>query len=190
MTPLARSAAAAALLAVPVAMERIVTGISEAWWGHVLFPVTQLLGWVLVLTVVNELRKALPPATRAGRAGARIVQAASVLGMVFAVTYGATAAVTGEPLEATFIAFGLGFLALVIGGFTWGVHLLRHGGVPAGAGLTVVAAFGLVAIVIGVDPWHDVALLSSYVAWMLVGRGTSVSARARRPVRAAASLSA
>ena len=90
--------------------------------------------------------------------------------MLFAGVYAITA-LDGEPLEASFVFFLLGFLALFVGGLAWGTSLLRSGASMAGGGLLATAVAGLLAMLLGMDPWHDVFLLSSYAAWTLVGRG-------------------
>jgi hypothetical protein len=35
-----------------------------------------------------------------------------------------------------------------------------------------VAVLGFAAMAIGSDPFHDIALVGSYLAWILVGRAT------------------
>jgi hypothetical protein len=113
-------------------------------------------------------------ATRAGASpwGARLVHAGCALQLVFAVGYGATALARGEPSEGMFVAFLLGFLALTAGGVTWGVRLLRaRRAAPAGTGLLAVAGLGFLAMAVGMDPFHDIFLLSSYAAWVAVGLG-------------------
>ena len=68
--------------------------------------------------------------------------------------------------------FLLGFLALFVGGLAWGTSLLRSGASMAGGGLLATAVAGSsLAMLVGMVPWHDVFLLSSYAAWTLVGRG-------------------
>ena len=58
----------------------------------------------------------------------------------------------------------------------WGISLARTAaGRTAGWGLVATAVLGLLAMLFGVDPWHDVFLLSSYAAWTVVGLGASPS---------------
>ncbi len=76
-----------------------------------------------------------------------------------------------------FVAFLLGFLALTAGGVIWGVRLRRNRrAAPAGAGLLAVAVLGFLAMALGMDPFHDVFLLSSYAAWVAVGMGAERAA--------------
>jgi hypothetical protein len=168
MNAFARSAVAAVLLIVPVAVETLAQGDDPAWWSHVVFVVSQLVAWFLLLSVSRLL------AARVGgsRWGSRLVQAGCILQLVFAAGYGITTVVRGEPFEGMFLAFSLGFLALTAGGLTWGIRLLRaHRAAPAGAGLLAVGLLGFLAMALGMDPFHDIFLLSSYAAWVAVGLG-------------------
>jgi hypothetical protein len=174
MTASTKSALAALLLIVPVAVEILVGSDRLAQWGDGAFAVSQLVGWWLLLSLSRML------ASRAGgsRWGSRLVQAGCVLQLVFAAGYGLTAVVQGEPAEGMFVAFLLGFLALTAGGATWGIRLVRaRRAAPAGTGLLAVAVLGFLAVAVGVDPFHDIFLLSSYAAWVAVGRGTERAAR-------------
>lgn len=178
MNAFTRSTAAAVLLAVPVAVEALV-GADDLPAGNVVFAVTQVAGWSLLLSVSRLL------AARAGgsRWGSRLVQAGCVLQLVFAVGYGITAAVLGAPFEGMFVVFLLGFLALTAGGVTWGIRLRRaRAAAPAASGLLMVAILGFLAMAVAVDPFHDIFLLSSYVAWVAVGLGAARCARAQEPM--------
>jgi hypothetical protein len=42
-----------------------------------------------------------------------------------------------------------------------------------------VAGLGFLAMAVGVDPFHDIFLLSSYVAWVAVGLGVDRTATER-----------
>ncbi len=173
MNAFARSALAAVLLIVPVAVETIVRSDQLALWGHGVFVVSQLVGWSLLLSLSRRL------AALAGgsRWGSRLVQAGCVLQLVFAAGYGITVAVQGEPLEGMFVAFLLGFLALTVGGLIWGIRIvLARRAAPAGTGLLAVAVLGFLAMALGMDPFHDIFLLSSYAAWIAVGLGTDRAA--------------
>ncbi|HET6667657.1 MAG TPA: hypothetical protein VFG98_10290 [Intrasporangium sp.] len=176
MNALTKSAVAAAVLVVPVAVETLVRSDNLGRWAHGVFAASQLAGWTLLLSLSRLL------ASRAGgsRWGSRLVQAGCVLQVVFAVGYGITALVRGEPFEGMFVAFLLGFLALTAGGLIWGIRLLRaHRAAPAGTGLLAVAVSGFLAVAVGVDPFHDIFLLSSYVAWVAVGLGVDRSSTER-----------
>jgi hypothetical protein len=169
MNALIRSAVAAVLLIVPVAVETLVRSDHLALWSHGVFVVSQLAGWCLLLSLSRLL------AARAGgsRWGSRLVQAGCLLQLVFAAGYGITTAVQGEPSEAMFVFFLLAFLSLTAGGLTWGIRLLRaHRAAPAGSGLLAVGVLGFLAMAVGMDPFHDIFLLSSYAAWVAVGLGS------------------
>ena len=162
-----RAAVAAVVLIVPVVLELAWPAFGDHVLGSEIFAVSQLTGWLLLLSVC---RQGLVPARRGARIGRRSVLVGCVLQMLFAGVYAITA-LGGEPLEASFVFFLLGFLALFIGGLAWGTSLLRSGASMAGGGLLATAVAGLLAMLLGMDPWHDVFLLSSYAAWTLVGRG-------------------
>ena len=174
MNALTRSALAAVLLVVPVAVETLVRSDHLALWGHGVFVVSQIAGWSLLLSLCRLLEGRVG----GSRWGFRLVQAGCVLQLLFAVGYGITTAAQGEPFEGIFVVFLLAFLTLTAGGLTWGIRLLRaRRAAPAGAGLLAVAVLGFLAMALGMDPFHDVFLLSSYVAWVLVGLGTERAAR-------------
>jgi hypothetical protein len=173
MNAMTRSGLAAVLLIVPVAVETLVRSDHLALWAHGLFAASQLAGWALLLSMSRLL------AARVGgsRWGSRLVQAGCVLQLLFAVGYGVTALVQGEPDEGIFVVLLLAFLALTAGGVTWGLRLVRsHRGTPAGTGLLAVAILGFLAMALGMDPFHDIFLLSSYAAWIAVGLGAHQAA--------------
>ncbi len=168
MNAFARSALAAVLLIVPVAIEIFVGADALGLAGHVVFVVTQLAGWGLLVSTVRLLFDR----ASGSRWGFRLVWGGCVLQLVFAAGYGVTALMLGEPFEGMFVVFLVAFLALTIGGLAWGSRLLRaRRAAPAGAGLLAVAVLGFLAIAVAVDPFHDVFLLSSYAAWVAVGLG-------------------
>jgi hypothetical protein len=176
MNALTKSAVAAGLLIVPVAVETVVRSDHLALWGHAVFVVSQLAGWLLLLSLSRQL------AARVGgsRWGARLVRAGCILQLVFAAGYGITVAWPGEPSEGMFVAFLLAFLSLTAGGLIWGTRLLRaHRASPAGAGLLAVGILGFLAMALGMDPFHDIFLLLSYAAWIAVGLGTERADRAQ-----------
>jgi hypothetical protein len=171
--PLTRAAVAAALLISPVAFQAFAPEAADGVIGHLSFALSQLAAWLLLATVV---RMVPVPDRRWARIGRRAVLTGVAGQLAFALIYGATA-LDGEPLEAAFVFFLLGFLGLVVGGTAWGSALLRAPvGHAAGAGLIGVAALGLLAMLVGVDPFHDIFLLTSYAAWLLVGRGARPAA--------------
>ena len=162
-----RSVVASLLLAVPVVAETThVTG--DQWWGEVSFAVTQAAGWTLLATVV----RALPAGTAgSGRWGRRLVMGGVALEATFALLYLATYAASGEPSVAVWPVFLAGFLALTAGCVIWARGLRRLASYRlAGTGLMGVAVLGFAAMAIGSDPFHDIALVGSYLAWIVVGR--------------------
>jgi hypothetical protein len=167
MSSSSRTAAAAVALAVPVALELAWPPFGDHAWGLEIFAVSQVAGWSLLLSVC---RRSTAPLTRAARVGRRCVLVGCGLQLAFAAVFAVTAT-DGEPLEAAFGLFLLGFLALFLGGATWGIHHARAGARLAGVGLVSTGVLGLLAVLVGLDPWHDAFLLSSYAAWVLVGRG-------------------
>lgn len=166
MTTTIRAAVAAVVLIVPIALETAFTSDDDAQWSHLVFAGSQVMGWLLLLTVALALREA----AGGSRWGQRLVIAGCALQLVFAVGYGALAAASGEPDEGIFVVFLAAFLALTAGGLTWGLRIHRQSPV-AGRGLIAVAALGFLAMAVGADPFHDLLLLSSYAAWVVVGRG-------------------
>jgi hypothetical protein len=157
-----RSAIAAIVLIVPVALELAWSPFGDHVLGLEVFALSQLAGWLLLWSVC---RTASAPAGRVARFGRRAVLAGCWLQVTFAATYAATA-VDNEPLEASFVFLLLGFLVLFVGGLAWGLRLPRI----SGAVVVTAGSLGLLAMLVGVDPWHDVFLLGSYAAWGAVGR--------------------
>ncbi len=176
MTTTARSAIAAVVLIVPVAIETVFSSDGDATWAHLVFATSQLAGWILLLTVVLALRDRIG----GSRWGERLVTTGCALQIAFAVVYGALSAARGEPAESVFVLFLAAFLALTVGGLIWGLRIVRRES-EAGRGLVAVATLGFLAIAVGVDPFHDLLLLSSYAAWLVVGRAAD-AATAPTPV--------
>ena len=166
MGPRSRSVLSAVLLSVPVVAEATHL-IGDQLWGEVLFALSQVAGWALVLSVVGSLAAAV----EAGRWGPRLVRTGVVLQLLFGVLYLGTLVADLEPDGPVFLPFLLGFLALTVGGLVWARALRRTAARTAGTGLLGVAVLGFAAIAVGSDPFHDVALVGSYLAWVLVGRG-------------------
>lgn len=176
-SPALAGAVAAVVLIVPVVAEILVPSFGDS--GHLVFATSQLVGWALVASVCISGLRAVPRLrqTRAGRLGGRSLLAGCACQVAFTVVYGVSAAVSGEPLEAAFVLFLLGFLAQLVGGIAWARSLLRAPAVRrAGLGVLATAVLGFLAIAVGVDPFHDVFLLSSYAAWAVVGWGLAVVA--------------
>lgn len=167
-TTTVRSVLAWILLALPVAAEAVHLVDDEARGVVELFALTQLAGWVLVWTVVRDLRSV---ASGSGRWGPRLVTAGVIFQAGFAAAYLVSSLVAGEPAEASFIAFLLGFVGLTVGGLVWSVRLRRTPWTLARLGLAGVAVLGLGAIAAGDNVVHELALQGSYLSWVLVGIG-------------------
>ena len=175
MTSTTRAVLASLVLAVPVAVEAFWLHSDDGLAGHLTFAASQLVGWLLLLLVVRTLAR-----DGSGRRWPRVVQAGVVLQAGFATAYAVGTVLTGKPWERVFVLFLLGFLLLTVGGIGWGRRLLRSGSREAGLGLVLVGVLGFLALAVGATWWHDVMLLGSYAAWVLVGAG------ADRPVRGGA----
>lgn len=167
-----RAIAAACALIIPVVAELIWPSFGDS--GHLVFAICQLIGWVLVASILVEIGRLFPSldSRRAGRVGRRILLVGCGLQVLFALAYGVTAVVSGEPNEASFVLFLAGFLAQLVGGIIWWramrfeprLRLTR-------IGVLSTAILGFLAMAVGNDPFHDIFLLSSFAAWVLVGVG-------------------
>ncbi len=179
--PFVRATVAAVLLIVPVSVQALAPDVADRVAGHLAFAFSQLVGWLLLVAVARAV-KAPRRATRIGRG---VVLAGIGCQVGFAAVYGITA-LDGEPLEASFVLFLLGFLAFAVGGITAGSSLVRRTDHRlAGGGLLGIGIAGLLAMLVGVDPFHDLFLLSSYAAWPVLGRALRASAsRPADPVMA------
>jgi lysylphosphatidylglycerol synthetase-like protein (DUF2156 family) len=109
------------------------------------------------------------PLPRSLRIGARISLIGFVLLVVFGVIVAASGLATGAPSEASFVAFGLGFLLTVIGHATLAVGL-RRAGVLRGLWIApLVASVGALVAMVASDLWHDLGLLILTAAWTTLG---------------------
>ena len=175
-----RAIAAAGALIVPVVAELIWPSFGDS--GHLVFAICQLIGWVLVASIVLDVDRLFPSlrTTRSGRVGRRVLLIGCALQVLFAVAYGATAAVIGEPNEAVFVLFLAGFLSQLVGGIVWWRAMRAESKLRVTrVGALVTATSGFLAMAVGTDPFHDIFLLSSYAAWAVVGVSAS-RASARR----------
>ena len=89
------------------------------------------LGMVCVAVTVRAVAArhaaAGRPLARAGRIGVRSALVGCGLQVAFAVGAAVTAALSGKPLEAVFLLFALGFLALIVGAVMLGTAVRRAG---------------------------------------------------------------
>lgn len=108
--------------------------------------------------------------SRSGRIGARLSVAGAVLLVAFGIGVLTTGLATGSPAEASFVLFGLGYLLTIVGHIALSMSLRRAGALRSWWTAPLVAAGGaLVAIVVFVDPWHDLGLFTFNAAWVLLG---------------------
>ena len=170
MTLSARAVAGSLLLAVPVAAEAVLREPFHGTAGEALFIASQLLGWALLLTVARAVRSL-------SIWGSRLLTAGCAFQVVFALAYGASQLATGTGADWAFLPFLLGFVCLAVGSVIT-VRTSRRvpGAQRATLGAGLVGGLGLVAMLVGGDPWHDLALVGSYLAWSVLGAGlTSVT---------------
>jgi len=165
-----RAIAAAGALIIPVAAELIWPSFGDS--GHVVFAICQLIGWILVASVIVDIDRVFPAlsTTRGGRVGRRVMLIGCALQVLFALTYGVTAVISGEPNEASFLLFLAGFLAQLVGGIVWWRAMRSEPRLRVTRlGVLATAILGFLAMAVGNDPFHDISLLSSYAAWAAVG---------------------
>ncbi|CAN5832571.1 hypothetical protein BH24ACT8_BH24ACT8_05210 [soil metagenome] len=194
-TPLTLSATAGALLlAVPVAVQLALwPDLDDMPAGHLVFGVSQLLAWGLLMSLCLRIPTLHPDATatRGGRVGRRAALVGCALQMAFAAVYLGSTLMTGEPLETAFWFFLLGFVALLVGGITWGLTLRRQRELhTAGTGFMLVGSLGFLAVVAGDNIVHEITLLGSYASWIVVGIGADRAAAVPSDPRTAGSSSA
>jgi hypothetical protein len=169
-----RAVVAACALIIPVIAELIWPSFGDS--GHLVFAVCQLIGWLMVASIVVDVDRLFPSlsTTRGGRVGRRILLIGCGLQVMFALAYGVTALVSGEPNEASFVLFLAGFLAQLVGGIVWWRSMRSESGLRVTRiGVLATAVLGFLAMAVGSDPFHDIFLLSSFAAWAVVGVSAS-----------------
>ena len=165
-----RAIAAAGALIIPVVAELIWPSFGDS--GHLVFAICQLIGWILVASIVVDVDRLFPSlsTTRGGRIGRRVLLIGCGLQVMFALAYGVTALVSGEPNEASFVLFLAGFLAQLVGGIVWWRSMRSEPRLRVTRiGVLATAVLGFLAMAVGNDPFHDIFLLSSFAAWAVVG---------------------
>jgi len=90
--------------------------------------------------------------------------------VVFATVLFVGALATRETVEAAFVLFALGFLALIVGQALLGVGL-RRGGLAGPGWVAPLAGVGaaVLAITTGADPYHDIGLFLFFGSWVALG---------------------
>jgi hypothetical protein len=175
-----RAIVAAGALIIPVVAEMVWPSFGDS--GHQVFAICQLVGWALVASVVLDIARLYPSlnSTRGGRVGRRVLLMGCGLQILFALAYGATATISGEPNEASFVLFLAGFLAQLVGGIVWWLAMRSESRLRVtGISILATAVLGFLAMAVGNDPFHDIFLLSSYAAWSAVGVSAARTSAAR-----------
>jgi len=126
---------------------------------------------------------------RAGRVGFRLAIFGALANVAFMVVYFVGAVATGETVEAAFLLFALGFLALLAGQVLLSVGLRRGGLLGPGwaAPLAGVAAIVL-ALSTEADPYHDIGLFLFFGSWFALGCALLWRYPRRRRVHSGAQL--
>ncbi len=132
--------------------------------------VVSTVGFVLLTIAVRNLRRESTRRTWPARVGATMSLIGAGMLAVFGALVLGTGVASGSPLEASFLAFGLGLLLLSIGQVVWGLSLRHQSPAPGVWLLLVVAgAMAFATIAIPLDPWHDVSLVAMVLAWSVIG---------------------
>jgi hypothetical protein len=127
------------------------------------------LGAAALLVAQLGLRRT-PGLPAVGRAGAVVNLVGTGLLLAFGLVLVASALATGAPLEASFLAFGLGLLLVAVGSVLLGLGLRRSGAVGGWWTTLPVASAGALAALL-VEQWHDAGMFVFFAAWVLLGVG-------------------
>ena len=132
--------------------------------------VLSTVGFVLLTAAIWRLRSESARRTRPARTGSMMTLVGAWLLVVFGALVLVTGLAQGKPLEVSFLAFALGLLLLSIGPMLWGMSLRRQPPAPGLWQMLVLAgALAFASIAIPLDPWHDVTLVGTFVAWSVIG---------------------
>lgn len=132
--------------------------------------VTSTAGFVLLLTAVRGLRAQMVRPTVPARAGALMAVVGAALLVAFGVLGLGSLLLTGSVLELSFLAFLLGMLLLSVGTVMWGLTRRWSPTAPGVRPLLLASgagAFG--ALAVEPDPWHDIALVTMFASWSVLG---------------------
>ena len=130
---------------------------------------TATSGFVLLLFAVRGLRTATAT-TRATRAGSLLSLVGAGLLAGFGMTSLVTSIVLGSPAEIGFLAFLVGMLLLAVGPITWALGMRRLAPAPrAWQPLLLAGAAAFAALAVEADPWHDLSLVTMFLAWTGLG---------------------
>jgi hypothetical protein len=151
----------------------------------VLYLGSYALGMALLLAAIVGLRRLHvaegAEVGRAGRLGFRLAAIGAGAHVAFAAVMVVSALATAETVEAVFIVFALGFLALIVGQVLLAVGLRRGALVGRGwiaplAGVVTAA----IAITTPVDALHDLALFLFFGSWVVLGGIVAMRSAAAR----------
>lgn len=123
---------------------------------------------------------------RAGRIGFWLTASGFAAHVAFAAVMVTSALATGETVEAVFIVFALGFLAVILGQVLLAVGL-RRGGIVGGGWIAPLAGLAAAAIAIAtpIDALHDLTLFLFFGSWVVLGGIVTRSAAGRGSTMAA-----
>lgn len=133
-----------------------------------------LVGSAFLVHAFRRLHEAVQ-ADGSGSRAAGIGGWCSVVGAALLFIFSVVALVSGLGAgmvwEASFIAFALGMLLLLVGQTTLGLSMRRLRLGADGVWPLLVAAGGCIIVAIGVsaDPWHDIGMFGLFGSWMLLG---------------------
>lgn len=126
-------------------------------------------GFVLLLLAIRGLRLQTAR-TRTTRVASLISLVGAGLMVLFGLTSLVTSILTGSPMEIVFLAFLLGMLLLAVGPIIWALAMRGHSPAPGVWQLLVLSgAAALTALAAEADPWHDLSLVTMFVAWTILG---------------------
>jgi hypothetical protein len=129
-----------------------------------------VLGSLFLVHAFHGLRKlvtATDTKSRISRIGAWCAVLGAALLVLFTLLGLVSGLVTGKVWDPSFLVFALAMLLLLIGQVTVGVTSRRLPGL--GPLLLVAGACVLMAVVVPVDPWHDIGLFSLFASWIGLG---------------------
>ena len=121
--------------------------------------------------------------SRSGRVGRALTMTGAVLLATCTLLLLATGLATGEPLEAAFGLFLLGFVLLVLGAVPLALGLRRSGAVGPWWTAALGAGTGALIAMTTQSPLHEVGLFTFDAAWIALG--LRLLALSRTPVRGA-----
>jgi hypothetical protein len=119
---------------------------------------------------------------RAGRVGFRLAIFGMSMQVLFGVVYIVGGLITRETIEAAFLLFALGFLALIVAQVPLAIGL-RRGGLVGKGWIAPLAGFAaaVLAITTAADPYHDLGLFLYFGSWVALGGAVLARYAGRSP---------